>query len=1447
MPRVNKLRLSNIRLDDKNKIIGDKTFHLYGENSLFLLENGGGKSSIIQYIHQLILPNHEMGKRKMVEMVPVDGTIHVAAEWLPDEDYRSSFITGFCFQNTGKKSKASNQTYQYFNYIIEYEYEGAYRIEDLPFVVNGMVNNYDQLKEKLKRSKGVHFPPTNARYQEELESYKILSTEWSNISLVNSSEGGVTDFFEKADTTQRLLEKLLIPSVLESLYPEEQERYSFKESFKEYKDSLMELPEMKKNLRDYNIINENADQIINVCREYNSFKKKLVESQTQLSRLYITLLKDSKANTIELEQIVSYLKRLEETKEDLNWKIQSYEVLLLKNKYKSSKEIAEKDEEMVEQIKKEIEQLKRKEKEQYAARAYGDYKTNKLKWDQKSSELEAAQLKEGERQNELQSIRNDLSRRYYYLVRQDKRELKALTNEQKDVLTNWKLDVNALKDNLKETETKGKRQAVLQNNVETYEKELLSLKKVLIVDWKENEEITHQHLTAKVNIALEEEKTYRRETEQFDTDIRGLESLLDRNGLNQETNRKEHTTVEKEFETFADKEISLMENTYKYLTIRVKDHLFGDQESILWKLERFKHQYDEEIIQLSIEMDNINQIRKVIETKGYHIQNELERVKDYLVQKGIDVVLGVEWITKVIMDDSSKGELLEKNPLLPVSILVEDAQLVKVKRTLDHYKEELSIPIILVNKSCMDEEQKKESTFQLGASSYLFHHFKVRLKMEDWETYLVELENKWNECDEKRVEWKGKLFELNSFEHSLTDFWKLYTSYSRKELSDKVKEIEQAIQKLIEEKNELMKQKEDKHAAYVESKTRWEEKEKERIELTEKTRKIADFIQRYNNIYQNKGELAKLLTQLSQLEEQKKYYESLVEGWKIKDEEIKEKIRQLKSHSALLKKDVVDYQIRDIQEEYPSTEEEYKKTLEKYKAFRIHNSSDAKYSEDLESTLQQYEELVKRAILDIKQNGFSLELMDKLMLEFESGILEQIKWNLSELDNRLQEELEIKEQSTKAFIQAETQYQTQFELLGENEMFPYGANPQTELELFQSQLALAESDEKRLNERNEVLVKQENGNRNAIDDLETTKEILIGSLSLTVLDEGNWNRNKPIQDVRTIRNDIEDHKKEMGLSRTQLLKKIEHLREEVRNTNNTQLMQLTLDFSKILDSYIDDYEEIIRTFVNLLEYVEKLEDSIHLRKKELDQRSGELVEQMYDRAETVYKNIMEIAKSSQVEEKGEITSLFKIYWPKKSIEECKHELDRFIQRILEELVEMNDRNAKVEEMDSLFDKRVNMNDILNCYAETSRCNIKTLKHRNELLNKNDFYTWNQVAKWSGGEKHATQISLFITLINHLRKKRYARENAWKFIILDNPFGKASSDFVVKPMVSLATKTNTQLFCFTGIKEKSIQREFKTVISNQYVEQRGRLLLNTREKHKDPSVAELDSIFYVKGN
>jgi hypothetical protein len=1448
MPKVSKIRISNILLDDKNKIIGDKIFRLYGENSLFLLENGGGKSSVIQYIHQLILPNHEMGKRKMTEMVPVGNTIHVAAEWIQDDEFRSNFITGFCYQNTGKKSKDSNDTYRYFNYIIEYDYEGAYRIEDLPFIVDRKPATYDVIREKLKRSKGVTFSSTNAKYQDDLEQFGILSSEWGNISMVNSSEGGVTDFFEKADTTQRLLEKLLIPSIIESLYPNEEERDSIKESFKKYKDSLMELPEMRKNLRDYNIINQSSDEIIDICKEYNGLKEQLIESQTLLSRLYVTLLDNSKVNKKELEQIVTELVTIDNLKKELNWKIQSYTVLQMEKKLKLAEQIANGDLEKVQETQKVIGKLKRNEKEQFASRAFGDYTKNKTKWNKINAERSTFEMEKGERQEEFHRLRNDISKKFYYLFHQNKQsqlEAKEQYARNANEMKNTQKQIKGVEKEKAEIE---KQKAIYKNNVEMYESELLELKIEFLTDWKTDETDTFSHLTSKLEETQEKENEYKNQAGNLDSTLRELERSIERNRMEREKKEKEGEVAENKFEIFSDVEIKLIKETYQLLTIQIKDNLFNEKDEILLKSERVEQKYENEIIKKSIEMDNVEKIQRIIENKGYHIHTELEAVKEYLVQNGVDVVLGVEWITKVQMDEQAKKELLKKNPLLPVSILVENVQITKVKRILNSFKDELSIPIILIDKSTIEKQQEKEEIYQVEDSSYIFHHFKVRLTMEDWESYLDELGERLKGMEDEREELKSKLNEVQEYQRNIGLFWKQYNPNSRMELKTHLNEIEKQIRTLDEVKTKLMSEIQERQAKHEKVIRNWKEKEQERIEVSDKTKKLSNFMKRYSDINNIREQLKKVIDQIKKLEEEINKLEGLFETLEKSSNEENERYHHFKTKIELLKKDSDDYEIQKNQEVTETTEEEFRETFEKYKVLREDYSSDARRLGDLESALSNYKELIERATSDMKRNGFSVEAMEKLGLEFNEGILEEIQLELNDLENRLAIENETKDQSREAFIRIQEKYDSVIRIVEETydwEIYQYGISPDSELQLYKSQLAIAESDENKKIDKNKVLSDQQSENIKAIEHLENLKEMLIHSPLLEVLEVGEWNKKKPIEDVWRLRKEIDDKKKKINEKDNELKKRHEQLKEDVRKTNNTSLIQLTFEISKILDSSKGNYEEIITTFVRLIDAVKSYEESINLKKRELDRQSGELVEQMFERSETIYKNIMEIAKSSQVEDKGEIISLFRITWPKKDVDESKHSFDLFINDILEELVKMNSENAKLEEIDAVFQKRFNMIDIINCYAETSVCTIKTLKHRNELITKNDFYEWDKVSKWSGGEKHATQISMFISLINHLRKKRFAKEDAWKFIILDNPFGKASSDFVVKPMVSLAKKTNTQLFCFTGIKERAIQREFETVFSNQYVSQRGRMFLSTEEKHKDPGAAELDSIFFVR--
>ena len=50
----------------------------------------------------------------------------------------------------------------------------------------------------------------------------------------------------------------------------------------------------------------------------------------------------------------------------------------------------------------------------------------------------------------------------------------------------------------------------------------------------------------------------------------------------------------------------------------------------------------------------------------------------------------------------------------------------------------------------------------------------------------------------------------------------------------------------------------------------------------------------------------------------------------------------------------------------------------------------------------------------------------------------------------------------------------------------------------------------------------------------------------------------------------------------------------------------------------------------------------------------------------------------------------------------------------------------------------------------------------------------------------------------------------KVLIMDNPFGKISSEHLLKPVMEIAKKYNTQLLCFTAQKGDNIYNEFENI-------------------------------------
>ncbi|WP_186304285.1 hypothetical protein, partial [Staphylococcus epidermidis] len=86
------------------------------------------------------------------------------------------------------------------------------------------------------------------------------------------------------------------------------------------------------------------------------------------------------------------------------------------------------------------------------------------------------------------------------------------------------------------------------------------------------------------------------------------------------------------------------------------------------------------------------------------------------------------------------------------------------------------------------------------------------------------------------------------------------------------------------------------------------------------------------------------------------------------------------------------------------------------------------------------------------------------------------------------------------------------------------------------------------------------------------------------------------------------------------------------------------------------------------------------RKKHSEHSRNELIEQMYQRSEVIHKNVVDIAKSSQIEEDGKIVNLIKINWPKNEYNHAMHQFRLFVDGVLEELVKLKNSGSTEKEI-----------------------------------------------------------------------------------------------------------------------------------------------------------------------
>ena len=82
----------------------------------------------------------------------------------------------------------------------------------------------------------------------------------------------------------------------------------------------------------------------------------------------------------------------------------------------------------------------------------------------------------------------------------------------------------------------------------------------------------------------------------------------------------------------------------------------------------------------------------------------------------------------------------------------------------------------------------------------------------------------------------------------------------------------------------------------------------------------------------------------------------------------------------------------------------------------------------------------------------------------------------------------------------------------------------------------------------------------------------------------------------------------------------------------------------------------------------------------------------------------------------------------------------------------------------------------------------------------------------------------------------------KVLLMDNPFAQTNAEHLLKPLMNLAEKTNTQLICLTGLGGESIYNRFDNIYVLNLIEAHLRNGIQyLRSEHKKGEEKEVETI------
>ena len=1477
MSKINAVRFINLNYNNNAMKINDECMQFSGKSTLLSLRNGGGKTVLVQ---MMTAPFVHRGKQKTKDR-PFESYFTTAkpsfilVEWLLDGG-AGYVLTGLMVRKNQEISEEKTDALEMMAIISEYKEPCMQDIHHLPVVEQNektmklkSYNSCRKLFEDYKKDKKLSFfcydmssPAQSRQYFYKLMEYQINYKEWETIiRKVNVKESGLSELFSDCRTEKELVEKWFLEAVESKLNKEENKVKNFQEILEKYAGKYKNIKEQLKRRDAIQKFKEAAEEIQINAEDFLVKEGEKIEQEKVIAAFIARLNVLYEEAEIERERQEEGRKKLQEELEFLKYEQLScefHEKNREKRNHASNREMIDLEKESL--LRKQ-EKIQKKVHVFLCAKQQEMVNEDKQEWEIRKEKAAISRTKEENLEPERNRIGGQLSGYYEYRLSDNKEKQEAIKkqklqirkdiSQQKDILNEYREKTKKI------TESKGSFRSLVRgydnieikynsNYRENLSRNILGVYEAGMLDIKQEMYDKEQKKSIQEN--KEQKEKFENTTEEIHRTERAIEEKREKY-FQKDSDIKQAEKEKKGYE----QELEERKDILKYLELP-EEKLFA-REEILHKAK--------------IKMQELSSRRRTLEKKEDALQKEYkllvsgrvmelpDNLKEEFEKLDVPVVYGMEWLKKNGFTEKKNKEIVSQNPFLPYALILTRQELKKLAERNGETYTSFPVPII--------ERENLESIKLDRTQSFV--------KMQDIHFYILFNENLLDEekmeimIEQKQKDIADIRETMQICKNEYEDYFHRFDVIKRQAVTkENWDKIQKKLQKLEKEKEDIFQNIQQARDTKQSLKKNFEILQKTLRELEKKIESQAARQRAFKELRTAYAEYEENNKKLQEYEREEERLENRQHLTEEKISQLEENYRELSGQENSLFRE--EESIQNSCQKFAAYKEINRnvkagKLLGVDSTLRTDNNSGVKIIPS-EAEVLKLEARYEAVTADISQELKELELEEeKALTRYHKsfGELRELcqKYNLknSEWQNiiydkreQLYQEAELEDYDKKIERKAN--------LLNEEDKKIGILNSQLEGILKQIVSECGKGDpleEEKISQKD--LESAKNQTKYQLSELErkiafSEKAIQKYRENLTALSEyNNFSADEEIhfeQDFKKMsEKELRDFKGMLIRDYNDIIRCVQKCRETLAQTLNKIARQEAFQdasYKTPLENMLkvcDNAAKVLHQLNITLESYDSLMKQLEVDISLVETEKKNVTELLEDYVQNIHKNLEKIGRNSTIKIREKSIKMLKVILPVWEDNEKLYSLrlSDLVDEITEEGIRLFENNENAQEY---IGRKVTSKNLYDTVVGTGNVQIQLYKIEEQ---REQQISWNQVAKNSGGEGFLSAFVILSSLLDYMRKDDsdiFMDKNEGKVLLMDNPFAQTNAEHLLKPLMNLADKTNTQLICLTGLGGESIYNRFDNIYVLNLIEAHLRNGIQyLRPEHKKGEEVKVETI------